>query len=390
MFNGIDESFRSKPRYMSPETIKKTLDKIGAHISEHNLSKFSITLHGGEPLLWPRKYFDQLFDHITHLQNNDLIELNIQTNAFQRFDDEILSLLAAHRVSIGVSVDGPPHINDLSRVDHKGRGTYHKVLENVEELTASKYKNLLSGFLCVIDPYSDIAEYFNWIKSLPLPRVDALLPMEYNYDGPPWGEQNQATYANLPKYGVWLYKLFIRWLQEDDPDIHIRILFETLKVYFGSKIHTDNIVNDSIPMFVVNTDGAFEYPDYLRYTGPNGCTTAYNVFEHSINDLVKDPVYNELLNLSLSVPSECTYCPVVHLCGGGFLPGRMSGHSTNLNRRSVYCHDHYHFFLGVIRYIEAQQASHSRAQANSVSTSVYKGTPDYLLTAQAHFTTLNP
>ncbi len=55
------------------------------------------------------------------------IQHTIQTNA-TLVDDEWAQFFRQHNFLVGVSVDGPPAMHDVYRVDRKGRGTFEQVL----------------------------------------------------------------------------------------------------------------------------------------------------------------------------------------------------------------------------------------------------------------------
>src|SRR5215469_12178212 len=51
MYEMADQSWRARPRRMSPEIAERTASRIAEHASAHNLRSIMLTLHGGEPLL---------------------------------------------------------------------------------------------------------------------------------------------------------------------------------------------------------------------------------------------------------------------------------------------------------------------------------------------------
>src|SRR5690606_15939699 len=104
-------------------------------------------------------------------------------------------------------------------------------------------------------------------------------------------------------------------------------------------------VNDVLNMFVINTDGDIEFHDYFRAYKNNSCYSGLSIINHSIFDIEKDMEFHKLLHLGEFLPSDCNNCHHRHVCGGGFLPGRMkediSDYSIN---KSILCYDHIYFF----------------------------------------------
>jgi uncharacterized protein len=103
-------------------------------------------------------------------------------------------------------------------------------------------------------------------------------------------------------------------------------------------------------MFVVNTDGQYEYHDYFRPYEDGKCRTSTNLVDSPIAVLHEDLTFRKLLTLSNYLPKECASCDVSPICGGGFLPGRVGG--ADDMSRSVLCHDQSYFFVRMRKSLE--------------------------------------
>lgn len=110
-----------KIEHMSAE-VALTVLREGLELTPRRLG---VILHGGEPTL--------LFELIREIvlegelaaaeRSKEILFLG-QTN-LSRLNDEMVAFFTEHRVSWGVSIDGPPEVNDRFRVNHAGAGTYH-------------------------------------------------------------------------------------------------------------------------------------------------------------------------------------------------------------------------------------------------------------------------
>jgi len=348
MFNLADKTYLRAPQYMSLATCRQLLGFLRPLLTAREAGAFNIILHGGEPTLWPVDHFEYLFRELQDIRSaGHKINVALQTNAITLRND-LLDLFSEHRVSLGVSIDGPPAHNDRYRIDHAGHGSYGRVMRTVERIVRD-YPHLLGGFLSVIR--TDVAprEYLDWVKTLPVPRIDVLWPIEYNYRQPPWGRGREEEYARQPQYGKWFADLFRLWWQEDNPDIFIRYFYDVVKFSLGGACHTDQLVNDTLDLMVVNTDGAIEYPDYFRSHVDGGSATRFNVGSNTIDDLIEDERFRFLKNLGAHLPDACRSCRHADICGGGFVPGRINEAGEWLKSRSVLCHDHLYFFDAVSR-----------------------------------------
>ena len=340
---------------MTIETVLKVLERVEEYLTDTHHQSFSLILHGGEPTLWPQKNFETFFSRLKSLRDKFDITTSLQTNGYTRIDKSLLELFSTHKVTRGISLDGPEEYNDLRRLNHAGKGSYRRILENIQRIIDSGYGHLISGFLSVACPEIPPKEFLNWIEELPVKRMSVLWPIEFNHDNPPWQQTGQSyeEYVQSPKYGKWFSELFLEWLRRDNEDLYIRHFYEVIHRMLGSKNHTDSIGNDEIDMFVVNTDGVFEYSDYVRSFKDGGSRTKFNVFENSIADLSQDSIFEQFLSLRSHLPTDCINCSHQNVCGGGFLPGRMKDDYINLSRKSILCTDQFYFFSTVSKIVAA-------------------------------------
>ncbi|WP_085109532.1 radical SAM protein [Mycolicibacillus trivialis] len=345
MFNQHDRTFEVVPRNMPPAIAGRVVDRIVEHCNKTGIDQFTLSLHGGEPTLWPYSSFVELLDRVEAVRRTGLrLSVGLQTNGL-RISDKLADLLAGHQVSLGVSIDGPRDVNDKARVTHSGRGSHDQIMATVQRLIDRGHEDALAGFLCVAQPDLSPKIFLNWISSLPVPRIDVLWPLEYNYDSRPWHGGDETHYARSPRYGTWMARLFKEWLKQDDPKIMIRSFYEIISVILGSNYHSYSLVNQTIPILVINTDGGLEYHDYLRSYKNGGTRSKFNIIDHNFDEFMADPMVNYLLHLGQFLPSECRRCSVVDICGGGHLAGRVGADAMPPFQRSVLCHDQHRLYM---------------------------------------------
>lgn len=347
MFNKADQTFATVPKYFAIEHIPALMELIKSALAA-NGGQFSLVIHGGEPTLWPRESFERLAQGVAALQTRyPGFEVSLQSNLLRPLPLWLIDCLYRMNATVGVSVDGPEKFNDRQRVDHAGRGSYSRIMNNITTLVDAGHEPLIGGFLCVIDPNVPPREFFDWIENLPVKRLDILWPIDFYQQNPPWLKTGLQSYSHNLPYGRWMADLFDIWFDHDDPAIDIRQFRSTLAVRFGSRQHIDSLVNNRLDMFVVNTDGRIEYPDYLRATSAGSRITKLNIVQNSLADIAADTVFEALLTLGDQLPKECSGCPHVALCGGGFLAGRASDTEAISPHNSVLCADQFHYFSRV-------------------------------------------
>lgn len=347
MFNLNDQTHRRVPGLMPKQVALAALKRIDEHAQEFSLRTFNLILHGGEPTLWPISFFQELLNEVGNLERKGLkLNVSIQTNAY-KLDEVLLELFANHSVRLGISVDGPRSHHDEYRVNHKGEGSYEQVMSTVDRICTLGYRDLIGGFLTVAHTEIPPEAYLAWIKTLPVPRVSVLWPIDFNYNNPPWKGENFESYLKAPRYGMWFANLFELWWLQNDPDIEIRYFFDVIAHLLGRRQHGDSIVNDVNDMLVINTDGGFEYPDYYRAFVDGGSRTKFSVSDHSLTEAISDPIFEFNLNMRDNLPEICHACEHKEICGGGFLPGRMHRKGEIPYKKSVLCFDHFYFFSAV-------------------------------------------
>jgi uncharacterized protein len=92
-----------------------------------------ILLHGGEPMLaWPLIESLVVFAEETAMRLGKRVEFTGQSN-FSRITDRIVAFSQEHRISWGVSLDGPAVLNDVHRVDNKGKGTHALFMDALQQ-----------------------------------------------------------------------------------------------------------------------------------------------------------------------------------------------------------------------------------------------------------------
>jgi uncharacterized protein len=353
MFNLTDKTFERVPNRMPVSIALRSVDRIEEYCATRGLDTFSLSLHGGEPTLWPTASFAALFSRVQRARDNGLdLRLSMQTNGL-RLRPKLVDLLLEYKVSLGVSLDGPQQINDRVRIDHAGRGSYERIMRMLDALVKRGVAGIVQGFLSVCQPEIDPDEFLQWADQLPIRALDVLWPLEFNHDNPPWSNIGLERYRKAPIYGTWMADLFELWFRRDDPTLFIRSFYHVLEIGLGSKRYTDTLVNSTITLFIVNTDGGLEYSDYLRSYTDGGTRSSFNVVQNSLDEFCTDPMVEFLLQLGNHLPSECHPCPVRDVCGGGHLAGRGANSQPFPVMRSVLCYDEFHFFSRINQLVQA-------------------------------------
>jgi len=124
------------PQYMSWEVAKRALDLMFEHFDG-----FGVQFSGGEPLLNM-----ELVEKVVEYTEKRGVRHQIQTNA-TLIDKEVARWIRELGISVGVSLDGLPEVNDRLRPFADGRGSTAAAISGIESLGA---EGIRVGLTCVL------------------------------------------------------------------------------------------------------------------------------------------------------------------------------------------------------------------------------------------------
>ncbi|MFJ1868638.1 radical SAM/SPASM protein FxsBH, inactivated beta-hydroxylase extension form [Streptomyces sp. NPDC088097] len=349
VYEHADQSWRARPKVISPEVIHQTASRLAEHARDHELPSVTVILHGGEPLLAGTARLRLVCEEFTRaLAGTAALDLRIHTNGLQ-LSPRYLDLFAEYGVRVGISLDGDRAANDRHRRFADGRTSHPLVLAAVELLRSESYRHLYQGLLCTVDVANDPDAVLDALAELEPPRVDFLLP-HATWETPP------ARPGDAPDaYARWLLRIFDRWEHLERP-FPVRLFESLLSTLGGGPSLTEALGLAPTDLVVVETDGQLEQVDSLKSAYEGAAATGFNVFDHTLDQVAAHPgVRARQLGLA-GVSGACRRCPVVRSCGGGLYTHRYRPDS-GFDNPSVYCTDLRELVDGV----EARTASRQTA-----------------------------
>lgn len=333
MYNLADQGWTDQPKRMTESTAILTAERMRDHCSRRGRRRVNITLHGGEPLLVGVDYLQFLLTTIKETLRPAGItpKITIQTNGLL-FNEKFGRLLTKENVSLGVSIDGPPRINDKYRLDHKGQPTSAR-LEDRLQLLVTEFPQVFAGFLCVISPEADPVETFEYLLSFRPSVINFLLPLD-NYDRRPAGKEHEV---DNELYGEWLCKAFDQWAKTPQP---VKVLFfnSIINLLCGRSALTESHGTGPVDLVVIETNGDIEAVDSMKATFEGATKLGLNVFESDFDDAARHlKIMTRQMGLD-GLCGTCKACDLVEICGGGDLPNRYSKRN-GFDNPSVFCTD---------------------------------------------------
>jgi uncharacterized protein len=335
MYNLGDGTFALQPKRMSPETVEALLRRILVHCEKHSQSEVVLVFHGGEPLLAGKLFFRNFCQQARAILHQVVRpHFCMQTNG-TLLDDEWLDILYENEIGFGISLDGPKSVNDANRIDHAGNGSYDRVVAAIRRVLAdSRFDELFGSVLTVVNLDIDPVKQYRFYRSLGLRGVDFLLP-DGTYDQLP--PKLQLT-GNATPYADWLIAIFNEWFDSGDPSFRIRFFENIMRLVLGSQLSTDNIGGRPNEVMVVETDGGLEPVDVLKSCGDGFTKVGFNVQSNEVDDVYTSHLMRIYQSGYHALSQDCKSCPIVRVCGGGYLPHRYSA-KRGFNNRSIYCRD---------------------------------------------------
>lgn len=344
MFQSPGAKYKQLPAMMKYETATDAISRI-VEFSKHNgILRPFIVLHGGEPLLVGYDFVRRLL-----LFSRDFCEqcgieprFSVQTNG-ALLDEEWVAIFSQYNVSVGVSLDGPASVNDAHRIDHKGLGTYDRVLA---AMSKSGIPISQLGVIAVVKPQADGAEVLQHLCNLGFKSISFLLS-DASHDASP-----APDFDGCSRYLKSAFDLFWR---SDDAALKVDPFEGMIKLLIGGVADADGLGLGSVAHVIIESDGGIAPLDSLRVCGADVYRSKGNVSTDAIGELFTDPLYMSGLWKDALLSRECLECPVGGVCGGGYIAHRYS-RAKGFRNPSVYCR----VLLDLIQHIQSSvEASHA-------------------------------
>lgn len=324
MYNMGDSSYMHQPKFISTDNVILLANKIREHCKKYNLRKFSVTFHGGEPLLYGKSKMIKIIEILKEIEHEELLlVIGIQTNGIL-IDNEWCEIFTKYKLKIGISLDGIKSVNDANRIDFKGKGTYDKVIEGINKC---KTHNVEFGILSVVNTEQSPLETFEHYKNLGIKGFDLLL-LDQNHESKDH-EKFQTS--------DWLIKIFDLWYPQRDL-ISINLLSNIMHGIYGLNIRSDSYGKSLNKTIIIETNGSIETLDVLKICGESFTKNNLNIKDNSLDDVFTSDLIKLYYYSNQFLPKKCLACPVQEICAGGYIPHRYS-ESNGFNNPTIYCDD---------------------------------------------------
>lgn len=346
VFNKGNSAADHSPALISQANVDGLVDFINKSYEQFDIESLQIDFHGGEPLMMKKGRFAALCDQLeTTRRPGSNLRLALQTNAVL-INEEWIDLFSKYDIVVGISIDGTREINDLYRLDKRGRSTYDRTINGLRKLQAAYADGQLlrePGILCVVNPQASGAEvYRHFVDDLKVRYFDFLLPDD---------NHNDDNYDN-EGVGQFMLDAFDEWIKDDHQSVRVRTFDTYLATMMGTVGagvlgHTPYV--EGVFAFTVGSDGLIRVDDTLRST----CDKIFDPIGHiasvSLKEVLQSPASQEYEAIGRGLPSACTNCVWKTLCSGGRIVNRFSV-EKRFDNKTIFC--------GANRRLLSRSASH--------------------------------
>ena len=300
---------------------------------------FRILWHVGEPLVVPPDWYRSAHQVLSEVLGANRIELHFQTNATLLTPAWISFLRSDPRIRLGISLDGPAHLNDAHRRTRSGHGTYAKVMTAIE---AVRQAGIPFNVIAVItaDTLDHADELYDFFRELE-PELLALNPEEM--DG-----QNSCSSLRTP-HNELRYRRFLRRFAErvlqDKFALKVRefVRIEAQLRQFGRSTPaplTGNRTNSPWAILSVDWKGNLHTfsPELLGTDLPGVGTSLGSVLTDTPAEISLSPRFKRLVEEIERGIRKCREtCDYFRCCGGGSPSNKWGENGSFSSSETSYC-----------------------------------------------------
>jgi uncharacterized protein len=299
--------------------------------------------HGGEPLVAGQDFFQHVVNLQTKYGEGVPFRNNIQTNG-TLIDDQWAEFFAHAGFAVSLSLDGPQSVNDVSRKDHRGLGSFDRVMGAITTLRHHGFAPgvVLTASRRTVNHEEEIWKFFAENKL-------SFQIVELSKSGRAKDKFEDVGITPDEFTGIWK-KLYDYWFSSENPGIDCASFRDRTKALLsGLPISCQSLYMCADANISIDPTGDV----YACSTLSGNLDCCYgNVMDKSLEELMVSPVAAAFR--TRKTDPDCAECKWFHVCHGGCL-SRSLKYKGSIDVKDHYCQSLWATWDHIARRLEEQK-----------------------------------
>jgi uncharacterized protein len=319
---------------MTPETLRVLFERV--FDSGWAEKQLTVIWHAGEPLVLPVAFYRDAFTLIDTLRPADVaIRHSFQTNGML-LSAEWCDLFKEWQVGVGVSIDGPKHLNDAHRLGRSGRSTFESAIAGIRLLRREQVPFHVISVLTEgsLDSPQELLEFYH---------AEGIEDICFNV------EESEGAHVSALFAGSAPRERFNRFLgqfwREARKDARVRFIREIdamlPRVFRAGNEVMKNVQVEPFAMLNVDCHGNVSTfsPELLGLKNREyGDFIIGNVHTHTLEVMRSSSVLRTMAHDIQSGVAKCRRaCEYFSVCAGGAPVNKLSENGTFDSDRTGFC-----------------------------------------------------
>lgn len=327
---------RNSKNRIDIQKVKITFKKL---VQEELLrNELNIIWHAGEPTVVPIDFYEQVNELVEEIiPKNVKVNFHIQTNA-TLINEDWCNFFIKSNMHVGVSIDGPKHINDRNRILRNGKGSFDQIMNGI---TLLKKNNIQFSVIAVLTDYSlDFPEeIYEFFKNLDVKELG------FNMD------EEEGVYTKSTIDSSTEIKLREFWKKIFELQLNIDNHMRIREIHgFTQTLIGDNLSHNQeysgpmthpLSILSIDTEGNFSTfsPELLGMKDAKYNDFNFgNILTDSLQSIIKNDKFNLIYNEILDGVKKCyDSCEYFSFCGGGAPSNKLYENGTFNSTETKFC-----------------------------------------------------
>ena len=328
---------RSSKVRMDINIIKQTLQNL---VKENLLGDtLNLLWHAGEPTVMPLEFYESVSKLVSDIiPEKTKVLQQIQTNA-TLLNDEWCLFFKKVDMLVGVSLDGPQHINDKNRVMRNGKGTFDQIMGGISLL---KKHNIEFSIISVITDYAlDFPdEIYNFFKELGASNVGFNMDEEEGIN-----TESSINKNSEPKLRSFWKRIF--QLQTNlSYHLSVREIHEFNATLFNANLKVNDYQNmgqqlHPLSILTIDTEGNFSTfsPELLGMKDDKYINFHFgNVLKDTFSSINSNEIFKSVNQDIIKGVKKCfDTCDYFSFCGGGAPSNKLYENGSFNTTETNFC-----------------------------------------------------